>query len=58
MTTMAEYREWWKFTLVKPCPALSEKCECGMRIVRKMGSTMTCGKCGHTVLSYNKIQFS
>jgi len=58
MTTIAEYRTFWQFNYMMPCPTMSEKCKCGRRIARRVNTTITCGKCGHTVLSYSKLQYS
>jgi hypothetical protein len=54
--TLTEYRTWWKLNEVMPCPTVSEKCKCGHRIRRMINTTITCGKCRHTVLSYNQLR--
>ena len=54
--TIQDFRAWWKYNEVMPCPSASEKCKCGRKISRRINTTITCGKCGHTVLSYSRLQ--
>ncbi len=58
--TYAEYRAMWKehtfYDMWLPVPSVAERCECGHKITRRITSTITCGKCGHVVKSYERIR--